>query len=397
MLDSTARLVEAHLIGAHAGQILKGAFPRGRRSEADLKALDRHFIAAAQGDEAAVEALLVSGLKLPPRAPVSIMTRLLTKAAPHARPADVKAVAGLWALALEEHRDGNELQDLFELYVRRGIAVQFGALGLAADEVSLRKLGKAYVAAGGTYPFQTGNYETPGSEAPMSVAYAAAMSLTKIKLWGERHSGLITIDSMAADLELDPQGLLPLVPRMKTLPPLRLCNFGHSFASPVHWSSHGTFACIHAASLKRHVPGLKVKHVNRGGMHYSQALKICMEEVLNFRPDFTVMVLALYSEEDYTALETICTKLQGRALFFDTLAHEAPLVKWARPDRERVQKIARATGATCVSTRKFLDTHPDRKNFLCMDNIHMYPSYHRAMTPVLAKAMLDRLTPASGR
>lgn len=387
-MRTVEQLVRGSIVGVHAGQALAGVFSRGKHSEAQLKQLNRLFNRAAMGDDDAAAALVADGLKVPANAPVSIMAKLLAKAAPQTREADRLAVANLWQLALEEARDGGVLQELFALYVKRGLATYFGALGLDYGEKELIALGRAYAQAGGEYPFKTGNYET-GGEGSMSPAYAAALSLTKIKLWGERHSGTITAGSMAAELE---QGaLLKYVPQMKKLSPMRLCNLGHSFASPVHWSSHGTFACIHAASLQRHNPGIQVKHVNRGGMTYSRALRDCMGEVLEFRPDFTIIVLACRTEEDFQALETICSKLEGRALFFEALTCDFHKLDWSRPEVKRLEAIAAKTGATLVRTRRFLDTHPERKAFICMDKIHMYPSYHRAMTPVLTQSFLERM------
>ncbi|HTL52480.1 MAG TPA: hypothetical protein VL860_07905 [Planctomycetota bacterium] len=381
-------LVGANIVGVHARQVLNGIFPRGGISETTLKQCDHWFIQSAQGDEVAAHKLLQSKLKLPANTPFRIMEKLLAKAAPAARPVDRQAVVNLWQLALEENRDGNELQDLFDLYVKRGIATCFAALGLDWDEADLRKLGQAYAKAGGTYNFPTGNYET-GKAGKMSPQYAAALSLSKIKLWGERWSGMITAASIAAELEQS--SLLPFLPLIRKLPPLRLCNLGHSFASPVHWSSHGTFACILSESLKRNHPGIQVRHVNRGGMTYSRALKECMNFVTEFRPDFTVIVLACRDDDDFNALEAIGQKLGGRALFFESLACDFHNLAWSRPDPKRLEQIAKNTGMTMVRTRKFLDTHPARKEFICMDKIHMYPSYHRVMTPVLAEALLGRL------
>lgn len=387
-MRSVETLVRANILGVHARQALSGVFGKAPLSEAALKQADHWFKKSAQGDEAAAEALLKSGLKLPARAPFNIMAQLLVKAAPQAREIDCLAVANLWQLAIEENRDGNELQDLFELYVKRGLATYFGALGLNWDEPELRKLGAAYAKAGGRYDFPTGNYET-GGEGKMSPQYAAALSLTKIKLWGERHAGVITAASMAAELEQS--SLLPFVPQFKKLPPMRLCNLGHSFASPVHWSSHGTFACIVSESLKRNNPGIQVRHVNRGGMTYSRAVKECLGQVLEYRPDFTVIVLACRTDEDYAALAEIGKKLEGRALFFEALACDFHSMPWSRPDVKRLEAIAKDTGMTLVRTRKFLDTHPDRKKFISMDKIHMYPSYHKHMAPVLAQALLTRV------
>lgn len=215
-MSTVEQLVRGNIIGVHAGQILTGAFPSGKHTEARLKQLNTLFTHAAQGDDDAAAGLVKSGLTVSATAPVSILIKLLAKAAPRAREADRLAIANLWQLALEEHRDGGILQDLFSLYVKRGLATYFGALGLSYDEKELLALGRAFAGAGGKYPFKTGNYETGGA-GPMSPAYAAALSLSKIKLWGERHSGLITAASMAADLEQGP--LTKYVPLFKSCPP----------------------------------------------------------------------------------------------------------------------------------------------------------------------------------
>ena len=142
----------------------------------------------------------------------------------------------------------------------------------------------------------------------------------KVKNWGEKYSGLVTAATYARELEAD--GLSELLPRMKALPPARICILGHSFASLEHWSSHGTFPAIVAASFKAHNPSVEFEFVIEGGMSTSRALSKYMRKVEGMNPDLTVIVLAFKDEKDYPALKEIVERL-GVCSVLVSITHDA--------------------------------------------------------------------------
>ncbi len=368
------RLVEACIVGAHARQVMMGAFPDAGLSEDELIALDERFKKLARGTEEEVEPILASVLRPAEDSPVRLIEKLLARKAPTAKEAARKATASLWQLAMEVERDGEELQDLFRLYCRKGLAVCFAQLDLEWGKDELLELGPVVASDACPCPYE-------------ATAHAFALAAMKVKNWGEKYSGLVTAATYARELEAD--GLSGLLPRMKALPPTSICILGHSFASLEHWSSHGTFPAIVAESFKLHNPGVEFAFVIEGGMSTSRALERYMGDVEAKEPDLTAIVLAFKEDKDYPALEEVIRRLGGRVVFFDALAAELHNLALLRPDRAKLEGIASSTGAALVRVAEMLDHHPQRAEFMSLDGIHMTSAYHKVMAVELARAIVE--------
>ena len=101
------------------------------------------------------------------------------------------------------------------------------------------------------------------------------------------------------------------------------------------------------------------------------------------------MVLAFKTDDDYPALETICSRLNGRMLVTDGLACEFHKLKGIRADAAKIEQAAEAHGARVLRVVDMLDSHPDRETFIALDEIHMGESYHKPMALALLKSLLD--------
>ena len=401
--ERLARLVEANIAGVHAFQVLlarrsgKGdaaCYAGEGLTDAQLEALVEHQAALLASDRDQVAAwaagqassfdpakdlapLESSGLKLSERLPVNVFAADLSrqKAAP---PLSLRAIANLYQTVLEVERDGDLLQDLYRFYIALGLPVYLGPLGLSGSDAAMLEAGRRLEGRACASPFGL-------------TAAEWQLAGRKIWNWGEKNLRVRDAHVLAGELLEEPD-VARLIPGMRAMPAQRVAVIGHSFTMDLHWSSPSAFAPIVEAMFQRENPAVAFRFFQGGGLTSSRALKRFYQDVLAWKPQTVLLVVANRTEEDFEALKTMVGGLKAagaRVFVFDDVLD--PL------DREpevmaRQAAVARSSGAIVVEVRRLLEASPDRGRFLCLDGIHMTEPYHRLM----AKQWLALLAGANG-
>jgi hypothetical protein len=388
--ERAAALVEANTTAVHAWQVLLAR--RGKKgdpacyggeglTDAQLQVLVDHQAAllATDAEEVAAWAaglptafdpekdlapLSSSGLRLNERLPVNVFAADL--AAQRSAPAwSVRAIANLHQTALEVERDGELLQDLFRLYIALGLPVYIGQFGLTGSDAALLDTGR--------------RLDARACASPVGLTPAEwQIAGRKIWNWGEKHLHVRDARVLANEL-LAERDVAPLIPRIRSLAPQRVAVVGHSFTMGLHWSSPSSFVPIVEAIFERENPAVRFRQFQAGGLTSSRALARFYHDVLAWKPDRVLLVVANRTDEDFDALQTMVTGLTAagaRVFVFDNVLD--PLGR--QPELlARQSEVARASGATIVEVQRLLDASPDRSRFVCLDGIHMTEPYHRLM------------------
>lgn len=385
-----ARLVEANIAGVHAFQVLlarrsgkgdQACYAGEGLTDAQLQALVEHQAALLASDPDQVAAwasgrasrfdpskdlapLESSGLKLSDRLPVNVFAADLSRqrAAP---PRSVRAIANLYQTVLEVERDGDLLQELYRFYIALGLPVYLGQLGLPGSDAELLEAGRRLEGRACASPFGL-------------TAAEWQLAGRKIWNWGEKNLRVRDAHVLAGELRGEAD-VARLIPGMRAMPAQRVAVIGHSFTMDLHWSSPSAFAPIVEAMFQRENPAVAFRFFQGGGLTSSRALKRFHQDVLAWKPDTVLLVVANRTEEDFEALKTMIDGLKGagaRIFVFDDVLD--PL---DRPPEvmARQAAVARSSGAVVAEVRRLLEASPDRGRFLCLDGIHMTEPYHRLM------------------
>lgn len=385
-----ARIVEANVVATHAYQILlarqapkadAACYAAGALSDADLKGLVDHQQGLLTSDAAAVRAwtrgaksafdpakdldpILASGLAIPDGAPVSVMARYLRS---HTKATDVKvrSVASLYQTVMEVERDGDLLQQQYALYIALGLPVYIGQLGLAGSDEALLATGRELTSSTCASPFETD---------PAAWQIAGR----KIWNWGEKNLHIRDDRVVAAEL-LREKDVAALVPRLRAMAPQRIAVVGHSYTMGLHWSSPSSFVPIATDVLRRVNPRVVVRQFAGGGLTASRAEKNFYADLLAWKPDKVLFVVATRTDDDYAALRRMGEGLRaiGAKLFLFDDVH-LPASDGGDTAAKAVE-VARASGYEVIEVRAKLEASPDRSRFLCLDGIHMTEPYHRLM------------------
>jgi len=385
-----ARLVEANIIATHAHQVLlakksgqadAACYGAGDLTDEELRSLVAHQSSLLKSDAGSVKAwarggksdfdpakdlepILKSGLAVPARAPVNVLSDYV-RAASKARAAEHRSVASLYQTVLEIDRDGDLLQEQFNFYVGLGLPVYQGQLGLPGGDDALLEVGRALAGRSCASPY---------------AADAAAWQIAgrKIWNWGEKHLGVRDDKVLAAEL-LREGDVRALLPRLRALPAQRIAVVGHSFTMHQHWSSPSSFVPVVTKIFRRVNPRVEFRQFERGGLRASVAKQRFYRGALDWKPDKVLLVVLTRTDEDYAALREMgegfaATGIQV-ALFDDLRIPES--INPGVP--ERAVQVAREAGITVVEVGNALRTSPDRDRFLSLDRVHMTEPYHRLM------------------
>ena len=401
--ERLAQLVEANIAGVHAWQVLlarragKGdpsCYGGEGLTDAQLQSLVGHqaaLLAADVGEMAAWAAgqrtgfdptkdlapLLTSGLSLGARLPVNVFAAdlLAQRSAPAV---SIRTIANLYQIVLEVERDGDVLQELFRFYIALGLPVYIGQFGLPGSDAALLQAG--------------GRLEGRACASPVGLTAAEwQIAGRKIWNWGEKSLHVRDAHVLAGELLVEPDMAL-LVPKMRQMTSQRVAVVGHSFTMGLHWSSPSAFAPIVEAMFQRENPAVGFRFFQGGGLTSSRALARFYQDVLAWKPDKVLLVVANRTDEDLAALGTMVTGMVGagaRVYVFDNVLD--PLGRQPELIARQVE-VARSSGATVIEVQRLLEASPDRSRFLCLDGIHMTEPYHRLM----AKQWLALLVGARG-
>ena len=331
-----------------------------------------------QGDAAepavgrAVGALLAKPAPLADALPVSQVAALLRARAPQAELAGIRALASLYQLVLEVERDGTVLPAMFKNYIALKLPVFLDEIGLAydtADFIAMAELLAASCCA-----------------APVDVSLRSwQLASRKIKNLGERHAGKVTAEHYADELAGWPE-VAACADVVRKWAPRRFTVLGHSFTMSAHWASHASFTDMAFTLMARWNPNFTVTRVHAGSMTPRKAVELkLVDRALESKPTDTIIVMVVDTGEHRQILQDIIRRLRGigsRVYFFDALSADGyPLSRYPTA----VPEAARQAGASIVEVKKTLENHPWRSQFLCLDECHMDPPYHKVMAAEFIK------------
>ncbi len=385
-----AQLIRANDVATHAFQVLlakKGGrgspecYSPGGLSDADLEALVQHQKNLLASDLSQVKAwtegrkssfdptkdldpILRSRLAIPESAPVNVIAGYLRAKAEGHR-TQIRAIANLFQTVLEIDRDGDLLQDEFQLYLGLGVNVFLGQLVPKGSDESFLEAGKELSARTCPSPFDT----TPE---------AWQIAARKIWNWGEKKLHLRDEWVIARELLGEPD-VAAIIPSMKAMPEQRVAVIGHSFTMGAHWSSPSSFVPIVSAMFEIENPKVTFRQFYAGGLTASRAEKEFCDYALQWKPDKVLLVVLMRRDEDYEALARMGSgfrKAGSQCYVFDDI-HDPEA---GRPGyATRFASAARSAGITVIEVGTVLSNAPDRDRFVCLDAIHMTEPYHRLM------------------
>jgi photosystem II stability/assembly factor-like uncharacterized protein len=398
-------LVEANVAGVHAFQVLlarkarKGdpaCWPADAPSDAALEALVSHQTSLLAADPGALRAwvagqassfdpakdlkpLLDARLSMSDRLPVNVYTRYLEKEAPGRSRADIRAVANLVQTVLEVERDGDRLQDLYRFYIALGLPVYVGTFGLPGTDADFLAVGRAL--------------EGQACDSPVGLTAAEwQIAGRKIWNWGEKNQHIRDARVVGEELLAEPD-VKALVPKMKAMKPQRVAVVGHSFTMDLHWSSPSAFVPIVTAMFSLENPKVEFRQFQGGGLTYSRARKNFYSDLMAWKPDVVLVVALHRTDDDIRALREMGEGFAAsgiRAYVFDDV-HD--------PDAANAEKLAREHEAAGASGFTIVEVSPllaGRKDFVCLDNVHMREPYHRLMAKEWLKLLVGARAPALG-
>src|SRR5262249_3536219 len=396
------------IAGVHAYQVLlarkegKGdpaCWPREAPLDAALEALVAHQTSLLAENVAAVKAWaagetssfdpakdlvppLNAGLPMPDTLPVNVFTAYLTGAVPGRPRAHLRAIANLYQTVLEVERDGDRLQELFALYIGLGLPVYVGQLQLPGGDDDFLAVGRQLEGRACASP---AGLTGPGGQ----------IAGRKIWTWGEKNQHIRDAAVLAREVLAEPD-VAPLVPRMQALPAQKIAVIGHSFTMDLHWSSPSAFVPIVTAMFGLENPKVEFRQFQGGGLTYSRAQRNFYSDVLAWKPDVVLVVAIRRTDEDLRALREMGEGFKAagiRAYVFDDV-HDPETASAEKLAKEH--EAARASGFTIVEVAKLLGSAPGRKDFVCLDNIHMREPYHRLMAKEWLKLLVGARGPALG-
>ena len=392
------KLVEANIVAVHAYQLMLARRQTTTDSscwsselrDSDLQQLVDHqasLLATAAdarrwalGAPSAFDpnkdlvALLSAKISPSPKLPVNVFADYLKAKTPHYRPEEIRSIANLYQTVLEVERDGDRLQDLYAFYIALGLPVYIGQLGLPGTDADLLGTGK----------------ELEGRACASPVGLSAAewqIAGRKIWNWGEKNLHIRDAQVLADELLAEPD-LLPLIPKMKALPPQKIAVIGHSFTMDLHWASPSAFVPIVTSMFARVNKNVEFRQFQGGGLTSSRAKKNFYQDALAWHPDAVLFVVINRTDQDLADLKDMAEGFRtagARVITFDDV-HD--------PDSDdptkRAQEIAleRSAGMEVAMVSPILAAAPDRGTFSCLDHIHMTEPYHRLMAKQWLKVIL---------
>lgn len=170
----------------------------------------------------------------------------------------------------------------------------------------------------------------------------------------------------------------PLIPKIRALAPRKIAVIGHSFTIDGHWSSPSAFAPIVRKIFEAENPAVETRQWFGGGLTASRALKKFYDDALAWKPDQVLFVVVLRGDDDDAALREMAAGLgaAGAEVYcFDTIRDPSEDARTDTFGEER----AREFGLEVIEVGAVLAASPHRREFVCLDGVHMREPYHRLM------------------
>ncbi|MFB3891348.1 MAG: hypothetical protein ACE15C_04915 [Phycisphaerae bacterium] len=395
-----ARLVRANIAATHANQILMArkagksdlAGYQSALSDEALGELVKHQEALLATDlpavaawvkgtsrkkpavapapvERYIEPLLAAPIELRQDLPVNVFAAYLAKAV-KAPPHAIEAVASLYQLVLEIHRDGTTLQKLFDFYIAAGLPVYIGQLGLRGTDADMLRAGRKLAPRTCPSPFDTS-------------APAWQIAGRKVWNWGQKKLHIRDDKVLARELLLS-KDIRPLTAKLRAMPAQRIAIIGHSFTNDMHFCSPSSFTQIVAAIFGRVNPGVEFRHWTYGSMTATQAREMFFQEVTLWKPAKVFLFVLLPTDADKAAMRKMAADFAAAGAETWVFPHNGP-----RPynNVKEVREFAKAGGIRLADFVDAVDACPDKDKFVCLDGVHMTEPYHVAMAKELLKLL----------
>ena len=308
-----------------------------------------------------ISKLKATPLPADPTLPFHVVHKELSKLTRPDQSLSVLCVANLYQLNLEEHRDGDALQELFKVYISGGFAADLEQLGALHGEKDLQALADRCAASCSSAPFKTD---------------AAYWNLTanRIEMWGEKNSGRRDKFVLARELLADAE-IKPLIPKLSELPARRIAFVGYSMMMSINWSSHASWNDIASEALRSINPRYEYAGFQIGGLTAVHALKTVVPPALEYKPTDVFLLMVVDSPEDASAFEAIVRRFQAAgatAHVPDEVRPYAPRTNPKVPGEIKNRKeVCRRTGAHLLNFFDLGKQQPDHMAWECLDTIHM--------------------------
>jgi len=317
-----------------------------------------------------------------PKLPVHVL-RAYFACQPGTTALQAQALAGVLQMMLDIDRDGDLLHRLFAHYVRLGLPVHTGQIGIAArtDEEFLA-LARMLTPEFATAPFDTDDL-------------TLRMMFRKLWTWGHRHTGERNARTVAQELLQEPD-VQRLLPRLRAIPPQRIAQIGHSFSMEVHWQSPSAFVPFVREILASVNPSVAIRQWTAGGLSLSRPVaEQYYQDALEWKPNRVLFVVALHKDKDYVALERMTSGFRAAGVkevaVFDHLRPTQENTMYEESEKQ-MRAVAQRAGLTIIKARARLDASPDVANFAALDGIHMAEPYHRTMATIWLEFLADSMT-----
>ena len=324
---------------------------------------DSHDMA---GVGTATDHLNAAPLKLPHVLPVMAMIEYMKRLAPGAEPAGLCAVANLHQVVLEVERDATVAQSLFSLYRDLGLPLNLAQLGIQDENEDLDHYAADLADRACACPYDT-------------TRPAWRLALQKVKNWGEQYAGIYSAETYAEELITLPD-IAECEDAIRRMPAQVVCILGHSFTQSRHWSTHASFTDIAAAIVEKWNSGITFPHIGENNLDASEADGECLDRLFAYRPQCTLIVVAVRNGRQMDALLGTIPRLReqgSRVCVFDSIVHGfgSEQSVW----HPRVARKAGQAGAEVIEVKEMLAAHPRRAEFEALDIVHMTPVYHKVM------------------
>jgi hypothetical protein len=295
--------------------------------------------------------------------PFNVIYSELSRFLGPARSTTALVLANLYQLNMEEHRDGDALQDLFKAYINAGYPVDLQQCKLPSSDSALKGLSERCAAACAPSPFKTD-------------AAAWFLTFNRIEMWGEKNTGRRDAIVIARELLTNPE-IEPLIPKLRVLPHKRVAFIGYSMMMSINWSSHGSWNDIASEVMRAINPRYDYAGFQMGGIPATQALQALLPRALEYKPTDAYLLMRVEDEENAAAFEAIIRSLQGIGSTVHVVDDVRPFLE-PLPQQEiafRTRAAAR-TRAQLVEFVQLGRNQPDYRAWECLDKIHMKTPGH---------------------
>ncbi len=331
-----------------------------------------------------LQPILDSGLKVSePRLPVNAMTAWWKGKSAKATDLQIKALASIFQMMLDVDRDGDVLQNMFQIYQALGLPLHPGQIDIAAatDEEFLafgREVSPKLCAC----PFPTDSK-------------TLEMMFRKLHNWGCRYTGERDKTVLARELLAEPE-IKALIPLIEKAPAQKIAVIGHSFTMGVHWASPSAFVPVVSEMFKTLNPKVDIRQWEAGGLSAARAYsgEKFYEKALAWKPDRVLLVVVDTGPANEQAMKAMVdgfTAAGIEIMVFDRIRNSSrprPTATAPSLAASLSAPTSAPTGVHVIEVGQLLATSPDASKFVALDGIHMTEPWHRLMAKEWLKYLI---------